>query len=318
MSSSSSCSRSTPPRSASPPRTTSGAGFGSSRAACRRRVRRRGAKSSAWRAADASHPTGPRLKSSAKGVLLRRPCLLGSPVRRGRESASRLGSSASRPSSSQKDSRLSRSCPLESLYRTYAWVSPLAADRVQPWDIDGFTGAVTSGRSALKSESPNADLVAPVEELAAAREDGTRASRRVLVIGGQAGRSCLRSSSSRRPRCDGTRSPTGSASRGAARAAGSSASSRERKRSRAPSPAAWSGGFSEALTAALADRAGRTGRGANSRTRRSGRKGSSHSSCSWRRRARCSCWRCALPFSICAEGRSHRWTRPPPARALLP
>jgi hypothetical protein len=76
---------------------------------------------------------------------------------------------------------------LESLYRTYAWVSPLAADRVQPWDIDGFTGAVTSARSALKSESPNADLVAPVEELAAAREDGTRASRRVLVIGGQAG-----------------------------------------------------------------------------------------------------------------------------------
>jgi hypothetical protein len=76
---------------------------------------------------------------------------------------------------------------LESLYRTYAWVSPLAADRIQPWDIDGFTGAITRGRSALKSEAPNADLVAPVEELAAAREDGTRASRRVLVIGGQAG-----------------------------------------------------------------------------------------------------------------------------------
>ena len=76
---------------------------------------------------------------------------------------------------------------LESIYRTYAWVSPLAADRVQPWDVDGFTGAVTSGRSALKAKSPTADLVAPVEELAAARDDGTRASRRVLVIGGQAG-----------------------------------------------------------------------------------------------------------------------------------
>jgi hypothetical protein len=76
---------------------------------------------------------------------------------------------------------------LESLYRTYAWVSPLAPNRVQPWDIDRFTGAVTSGRSALKAKALNADLVAPVEELAAARDDGTRASRRILVIGGQAG-----------------------------------------------------------------------------------------------------------------------------------
>ena len=76
---------------------------------------------------------------------------------------------------------------LESIYRTYAWVSPLAPDRVQPWDIDRFAGEVTSGRSALKAKALNADLVAPVEELAAARADGTRASRRILVIGGQAG-----------------------------------------------------------------------------------------------------------------------------------
>jgi hypothetical protein len=76
---------------------------------------------------------------------------------------------------------------LQSIYRTYAWVSPLAPDRVHPWDVARFTGAVTSGRSALKGKAPTADLVAPVEELAAARDDGTRASRRILVIGGQAG-----------------------------------------------------------------------------------------------------------------------------------
>jgi hypothetical protein len=75
---------------------------------------------------------------------------------------------------------------LTSFYRTYAWVAPLEPTSIPPWEADDFAATVTSGRSALKARSVNADLVAPVDTLSAAREDGRRASQRLLVIGGQA------------------------------------------------------------------------------------------------------------------------------------
>ena len=75
---------------------------------------------------------------------------------------------------------------LLSLYRTYAWVVPLTPDSIHPWEIDAFVRDVTRGRSALTSRSLNLDLVAPVDELKAARESGTAAGRRLLLIGGQA------------------------------------------------------------------------------------------------------------------------------------
>jgi hypothetical protein len=75
---------------------------------------------------------------------------------------------------------------LRSLYRTYAWVVPLDPGRIHPWDVDGFLTAVTRARSTLRAESPVLDLVAPTEELAAARAAGEVAGRRLLLIGGQA------------------------------------------------------------------------------------------------------------------------------------
>lgn len=75
---------------------------------------------------------------------------------------------------------------LRSLYRTYVWVVPLSADAVHPWEIDAFAAEVARGRSALDARSLTLDLVAPVDELTAAREKGRVAGRRLLLIGGQA------------------------------------------------------------------------------------------------------------------------------------
>jgi hypothetical protein len=74
---------------------------------------------------------------------------------------------------------------LRSLYRTYVWVVPLEPDSVHPWEIDAFARDVTRGRSALTSRSLNLDLVSPVDELKAARERGSVAGRRLLLVGGQ-------------------------------------------------------------------------------------------------------------------------------------
>jgi hypothetical protein len=75
---------------------------------------------------------------------------------------------------------------LRSLYRTYAWVLPLSPESVHPWEIDALTVEVTRARTALTARSLNLDLVAPVEELTAARETGRVAGRRLLLMGGQA------------------------------------------------------------------------------------------------------------------------------------
>ncbi len=75
---------------------------------------------------------------------------------------------------------------LEGFYRTYAWTAPLAADGVHPWEIDEFAATAARARSTLRSESLFLDLAAPVDELAAARETGQVAGRRLLLVGGQA------------------------------------------------------------------------------------------------------------------------------------
>jgi hypothetical protein len=75
---------------------------------------------------------------------------------------------------------------LASLYRTYAWVVPLGAADVRPWDVERFQAAVTRARSTLKVESPVLDVVAPTEELLAARAQGRLGAQRLLIVGGQA------------------------------------------------------------------------------------------------------------------------------------
>jgi hypothetical protein len=75
---------------------------------------------------------------------------------------------------------------LRSLYRTYAWIVPLDPNQIHPWQVDDFLGSVTRARSTLRAESLVLDLVAPTDELAAARSTGEVAGRRLLLIGGQA------------------------------------------------------------------------------------------------------------------------------------
>jgi hypothetical protein len=75
---------------------------------------------------------------------------------------------------------------LRSLYRTYAWVTPLDADRVRPWQVDGFTEAVARARSQLRSRSLFLDVGAPTDELGAAGRDARVAGERLLLLGGQA------------------------------------------------------------------------------------------------------------------------------------
>jgi hypothetical protein len=74
---------------------------------------------------------------------------------------------------------------LQSLYRTYAWSVPIEPRSIHPWDIDGFETRATQAESTLRARSLFLDLSAPVDQLAAARETGQVAGRRLLLVGGQ-------------------------------------------------------------------------------------------------------------------------------------
>jgi hypothetical protein len=81
--------------------------------------------------------------------------------------------------------RLSTLPSLRSFYRTYSWVVPLQPSSVHPWDIDGFEQRTARAESTLRARSLFLDLTAPRDELAAARETGQVAGRRLLLVGGQ-------------------------------------------------------------------------------------------------------------------------------------
>jgi hypothetical protein len=74
---------------------------------------------------------------------------------------------------------------LQAIYRTYAWSVPLAPSSIHPWEIDSFESRATQAGSTLRARSLFLDLSAPVAELAAARETGQVAGRRLLLVGGQ-------------------------------------------------------------------------------------------------------------------------------------
>ena len=62
---------------------------------------------------------------------------------------------------------------------------PLAPRSIHPWEIDSFEARATQTESTLRARSLFLDLSAPVDELAAARETGQVAGRRLLLVGGQ-------------------------------------------------------------------------------------------------------------------------------------
>ena len=75
---------------------------------------------------------------------------------------------------------------LERVYRSYAWVAPLAPGRPRLWEVDDLAAAVTDARSELQAVTTGFDLVAPVEELRDAQATSRAAGRRLGVVGGEA------------------------------------------------------------------------------------------------------------------------------------
>jgi hypothetical protein len=75
---------------------------------------------------------------------------------------------------------------LERVYRSYAWVVPLAPGRPRLWEVDDLAASVTDARSELQAVSTSFDLVAPVEELREAQATSRAAGRRLGVVGGEA------------------------------------------------------------------------------------------------------------------------------------
>lgn len=75
---------------------------------------------------------------------------------------------------------------LGTLYRSYAWVSPLAAGTPRLWEIDELATGVARARSELQARSTSFDLVAPVEELRTAQAESRSAGHRLALVGGEA------------------------------------------------------------------------------------------------------------------------------------
>ena len=75
---------------------------------------------------------------------------------------------------------------LDTLYRSYAWVAPLAPGRPRLWEIDRLAAGVTRARSELQAVSTSFDVIAPVEELRAAQSTSRAAGRRLGLVAGEA------------------------------------------------------------------------------------------------------------------------------------
>ncbi len=76
--------------------------------------------------------------------------------------------------------------PLARLFRSYAWLLPLADSGIHAWDVGRFARDVDGARAELASASSGFDVTAPVEEVRAAERAGRTSARRLLVVGGQA------------------------------------------------------------------------------------------------------------------------------------
>jgi hypothetical protein len=81
---------------------------------------------------------------------------------------------------------LARVKVFEPTFRSYTWAAPLRPGSVHPWSIDSFAQQVTQTRSELQAKTLSFDLTAPVSQLRQADEEGKIASRRLLLIGGEA------------------------------------------------------------------------------------------------------------------------------------
>jgi hypothetical protein len=81
---------------------------------------------------------------------------------------------------------LAGSPALARLYRTYAWVWPLAPGSPRLWEVDGLLGRVERARAELAGVSSGFAIDAPEEELRAAEHRADVAAERLLLVGGEA------------------------------------------------------------------------------------------------------------------------------------
>ena len=75
---------------------------------------------------------------------------------------------------------------LERVFRSYAWVAPLAPGRPRLWEVDHLAASVAEARSELQAVTSSFDVAAPVEELREAQATSRAAGRRLGVVGGEA------------------------------------------------------------------------------------------------------------------------------------
>ena len=75
---------------------------------------------------------------------------------------------------------------LARVYRTYAWVWPLAPGSPRLWEVDGLLGRVERARAELAGASSGFAVDAPEEELRAAEDRADVAAGRLLLVGGEA------------------------------------------------------------------------------------------------------------------------------------
>jgi hypothetical protein len=74
---------------------------------------------------------------------------------------------------------------LENTYRSYGWASELHGDDVHPWTVGALVADAARARAELQAASVGFDVVAPAEELTAARDRTTIGARRLLLLGGE-------------------------------------------------------------------------------------------------------------------------------------
>ena len=73
---------------------------------------------------------------------------------------------------------------LQTQYRTYAWVAPVAGSDIPPWEVDSLLRSESSLHAELRRRSLSYRLTGPDRALSVARERGDVAGERVLLLAG--------------------------------------------------------------------------------------------------------------------------------------
>ncbi len=81
---------------------------------------------------------------------------------------------------------LSHAPELETFYRSYAWMLPLAPGSVHPWTVARLTREIERTSSQIDANSTLFQVTAPIQQLQAASATARASERRLLLLGGQA------------------------------------------------------------------------------------------------------------------------------------